>query len=159
MDAIIREIKKRAHDQSLLDMEARMTAKLNAGKEMGDFAAKLFDGVTAITQSAVTALGNAATSRVAAYTSEVVPNPAVPVDGMQHLRKPIKNWTTDDVQQWLDVKNLPELRAAAMKQSLDGRGLLLMKEPLDRDTYVEEVWPTALKMHKALFKQALNELP
>ena len=133
---------------------------MTAGTEFGNFANVLFSGMSTITQPAFASLGNAVAARVAAYTSEVVPNPAVPVDVMQHLRgKPINKWSTDDVQQWLDVNNLPELRAGAMKQRLDGRGLLLMKDPVAQDTYVEEVWPTALKMHKALFKQALNELP
>ena len=161
METIIREIQKRARDQSLVDMEARMTAKLNAGKEMGDFAAKLFDGVTAITQSAVTALGNAATSRVYVATSEAVTNnPTTPQVPVKHLRgKALANWTTEDVQHWLDAKNLHDLLAGAIKHSLDGHGLLLMKEPSVGDTYVEELWPTAFKLHKALFKQALKELP
>jgi hypothetical protein len=99
----------------------------------------------------------------AAYTPEVAPIlTAAPLDIMQQLQgKLMTKWTTDDVQQWLDVKNLPELRAEAFKQSLDGRGLLLMKETLgalDIDTYVSEVWPTAKKFHKDLFKRALKEL-
>ena len=148
-------------------MESRLTAKMSAGTEFGNFAQVLFSGMSTITQPAFASLGNAVVARVAAaaYTSEVAPIPiAVPVDIVQQLRgKPMTNWTTDDVQRWLDVKNLPDLRAGALKQSLDGRGLLLMKEPLDAldvgtyVSYVSEVWPTAMKLHMGLFKRALQE--
>jgi hypothetical protein len=164
-------------DQTLEEMESRITAKmdllnrnpaagaLSAGTEFGNFANVLFSGISTITQPAFASLGNAVVARVAAaaYTPEVAPIlTAAPLDIMQQLQgKLMTKWTTDDVQQWLDVKNLPELRAEAFKQSLDGRGLLLMKETLgalDIDTYVSEVWPTAKKFHKDLFKRALKEL-
>jgi hypothetical protein len=169
MAKILDAINKKAHDQILMDMETRISSKLDnyrvdhsAGKDYGDFATKLFNGLKDITQPAFVALGVAAAPRVPVATLEALTIPThVPFDIMQHLQETRMDlWTTEHVQQWLDGKNLSELRAGATKQSLDGRGLKLIKDSSasDADAFVEEVWPIAFRLHKALFKQALKEL-